>query len=47
MNEFYNKYVKKVMALPNTDHLHNCSFYCGNYLDLSETDIQIIGGCIS
>lgn len=44
---FYNKYVKKVMTLPNTDHLHNCSFYCGNYLDLSETDIQTICGCIS
>jgi CDP-6-deoxy-D-xylo-4-hexulose-3-dehydrase len=47
MQPFYKKYVKNIQPLPNTDHLHNCSFYCGNYFDLSEPDLQTIGCCIS
>jgi CDP-4-dehydro-6-deoxyglucose reductase, E1 len=39
---FYKKYVKKVYELPNTDFLHNNSFYCGNYPEMSENDLNII-----
>lgn len=47
LQPFYKKYVHEIQSLPNTDHLHNCSFYCGNYFDLSDTDLQTIGNCIS
>lgn len=43
---FYKKYVDKVFDLPNTDYLHDCSFYCGNYPELTENDIQTIMSCL-
>lgn len=43
---FYKKYVKKNFLLPGTDHLHKYSFYCGNYFDLSEQDLEIISHCL-
>ena len=43
---FYRKYVQECYELPNTDFLHNNSFYCGNYPELSETDIQTISSCL-
>lgn len=43
---FYKKYVKTLYKLPNTDFLHNCSFYCGNYPELTETDLETISSCL-
>jgi len=43
---FYEKYVKENYALPGTDFLHENGFYCGNYPELSETDIEIISSCL-
>lgn len=43
---FYKKYVKELYELPNTDFLHDCGFYCGNYPELSETDIETISSCL-
>jgi len=43
---FYSKYVKKLYSLPGTDFIHNCGFYCGNYPELSETDIDTISSCL-
>jgi len=43
---FYKKYVKEVYPMPGTDFLHNCGFYCGNYPELSEADIQVISSCL-
>ncbi len=43
---FYSKYIKKKYPLPNTDFLHDNSFYCGNYPELSNSDIEVIKSCI-
>ncbi len=43
---FYEKYVKEKYDLPGTDFVHSNGFYCGNYPELSETDLETIGGCL-
>lgn len=43
---FYKKYVKDDFNLPNTDFLHDNSFYCGNYPELSENDLETISSCL-
>jgi len=43
---FYKKYVSYMHDLPNADFLHDNSFYCGNYPELSESDLQAIISCL-
>lgn len=43
---FYEKYVKEKYELPGTDFVHSNGFYCGNYPELSETDLETIAGCL-
>jgi CDP-6-deoxy-D-xylo-4-hexulose-3-dehydrase len=43
---FYAKYVEAQYELPNTDIIHENGFYCGNYPELSETDLQTIESCL-
>lgn len=43
---FYSKYVDKMYELPNTDFIHSNGFYCGNYPELTENDIQTISSCL-
>lgn len=43
---FYKKYVKELYPLPGTDFLHNNGFYCGNYPELTENDLQTISSCL-
>ncbi len=43
---FYSKYIKESFDLPGTDKIHDCGFYCGNYPELSNTDIQTISSCL-
>lgn len=43
---FYKKYVKDEYDLPGTDFLHECGFYCGNYPELTESDLEIISSCL-
>lgn len=43
---FYKKYVDFEVYLPNTDFLHENSFYCGNYPELSKSDLEVIKSCI-
>lgn len=43
---FYSKYVKKMYELPGTDFLHDNGFYCGNYPELSEADLETISSCL-
>jgi CDP-4-dehydro-6-deoxyglucose reductase, E1 len=43
---FYKKYVKECYDLPGTDFLHDNGFYCGNYPELTETDIETISSCL-
>ena len=44
---FYIKYVNETYDLPGVNFLHNNSFYCGNYPELNEADLQIISSCLS
>lgn len=43
---FYKKYIKRHFELPATDHIHESGFYCGNYPELSEGDLQTIASCV-
>jgi CDP-4-dehydro-6-deoxyglucose reductase, E1 len=43
---FYQKYSNNLFDLPGTDFLHNCGFYCGNYPELSDSDLQTISSCL-
>ncbi len=43
---FYSKYVQDKYDLPNSNFIHDCGFYCGNYPELSETDLETISSCL-
>lgn len=43
---FYRKYVSKLYDLKGADKIHESGFYCGNYPELTESDIQIISSCL-
>lgn len=43
---FYQKYVINLFDLPGTDFIHDCGFYCGNYPELSESDLETISSCL-
>ncbi len=44
---FFKKYSQKVFDLPGADYIHDCGFYCGNYPELSESDLQVLVNCLS
>ncbi len=43
---FYRKYVEELFDLPGSEKIHDCGFYCGNYPELTETDIQTLSSCL-
>lgn len=43
---FYKKYAKELFDLPGSDFLHQNGFYCGNYPELTENDLQTISSCL-
>jgi len=43
---FYRKYVSRLYDLPGADKIHETGFYCGNYPELTESDIQTISSCL-
>lgn len=43
---FYGKFIQTKYPLPNTDFIHSCGFYCGNYPELSQVDIDLICQCL-
>jgi CDP-6-deoxy-D-xylo-4-hexulose-3-dehydrase len=43
---FYKKYVKTFYDLPETERIHKCGFYSGNYPDLTESDLQTLSNCL-
>jgi len=43
---FYKKYVQNTFDLPGTDFIHNCGFYCGNYPELSKSDLETLSSCL-
>jgi len=46
LQPFYKKYAKQLYDLPGSDFLHTNGFYCGNYPELTETDLQTISSCL-
>jgi len=43
---FYRRYVVDRYDLPGTEFVDRCGFYCGNYPELTESDIDVICGCL-
>lgn len=43
---FYKKYVKQMSKLEGTDFLHDNGFYCGNYPELTSSDLETISSCL-
>lgn len=44
---FFKKYVDKKYDLEGADRIDECGFYCGNYPELSENDLQTLTTCLS
>jgi CDP-6-deoxy-D-xylo-4-hexulose-3-dehydrase len=43
---FYAQYKDSDIKLPGADFLHHNSFYCGNYPELTDEDLETICGCL-
>jgi CDP-6-deoxy-D-xylo-4-hexulose-3-dehydrase len=46
LQPFFSKYNKNKYSLEGAGLLHTSAFYCGNYPELSEMDLQVITSCI-
>jgi len=44
---FYKKYVNTKCNLQGTELIDKCGFYCGNYPELTENDIETIKSCLT
>ncbi len=44
---FYSKYVNSTFKLAGTDFMDRCGFYCGNYPELQEADLEILSSCLN
>lgn len=43
---FYRRYVEERYDIPGTEFVDRCGFYCGNYPELSESDLDVICSCL-
>ena len=43
---FYAKYVSKFYYLPGADLINTNGFYCGNYPELTDSDLSVIANCL-
>lgn len=43
---FYHKYSTALFALPGTDNIQECGFYCGNYPELTEAELETISSSL-
>ncbi len=43
---FFTKYVRDRQPLPGAEFVHNCGFYCGNYPELTASDLDILKTCL-
>ncbi len=43
---FYAKYAERRFDLPGTDFIDACGFYCGNYPELTEADLEVLASCL-
>ena len=46
LQPFFAKYSTIKEELIGANHLHHCAFYCGNYPELTDTDLQTISSCL-
>lgn len=44
---FYRKYVKTEYPLPGVETIDKCGFYCGNYPELDDADLETLASCLS
>jgi len=44
---FFKKYVDTSYNFPVSDHISECGFYCGNYPELSKSELDQILGCLT
>jgi len=43
---FYKKYANQEISLHGADLIHTCGFYCGNYPELTDEDLNLILSCL-
>lgn len=43
---FYRKYVATDYPVANTEFIHACGFYCGNYPELTRSDLETFKSCL-
>jgi CDP-4-dehydro-6-deoxyglucose reductase, E1 len=43
---FYKKYVTETYELPGATLIDTCGFYCGNYPELEQNDLETIASCL-
>jgi len=43
---FFKKHIQKTYSLPGADFIHDCGFYCGNYPELTQADLETISSCL-
>lgn len=43
---FYGRYVERMYELPGAEFLHNNGLYFGVYPELTETDLNVLSGCL-
>lgn len=43
---FYAKYAERKYALPGADFIDACGFYCGNYPELTDADLEVLASCL-
>jgi CDP-4-dehydro-6-deoxyglucose reductase, E1 len=46
LQPFFSKYSNNKDELKGANHLHNAAFYCGNYPELTSTDLETILSCL-
>lgn len=44
---FYAKYAGRLVPLPGADFVHDCGFYCGNYPELTDADLELIKSALT
>ena len=44
---FFRKYISESYRLSGANIIHECGFYCGNYPELTEVDIQTLCDCLT
>ncbi len=43
---FYKKHSSRNYDLPGTQKVDECGFYCGNYPELTEADLEVLASCL-